>query len=225
MNQKKKGSLTSEAYAKLRAEILACRLLPEAKLNISDLCTSMGFSLGAVREALSRLTSEGLVTSEPHKGFRVAPITREELEDITFVRSEIECLCLESAVKNATLTWEAGIVSTLHELSRIPLQDPADPEKINEVWTDAHKRFHEALVATCSSKTLLQIRSSLYSQSERYRQFSVPLDHQERDVHAEHSAISSAVIDRNIKLACELLKAHLKKTMTILINANVTNIH
>ncbi|MGO7522842.1 GntR family transcriptional regulator, partial [Rhizobium brockwellii] len=49
------GSLTTEAYLQIRTDILASRLAPGQKLIISDLCTARGFSLGAVREALSRL--------------------------------------------------------------------------------------------------------------------------------------------------------------------------
>ena len=60
MNIPKSSSLTAEAYAKIRAEILSCRLAPAQKLIITDVCDSYGFSLGAVREALSRLTSEGV---------------------------------------------------------------------------------------------------------------------------------------------------------------------
>lgn len=222
MIQKKSVSLTEDAYHTLRSDILACRLRPDEKLVISDLCTRLAVSLGAVREALSRLTSEGLVTSEPHKGFKVAPITMAELEDITKVRAKIESMCLESAIANADLKWETNIVSTTHELSRIPLLDPSDPGRINEVWTDAHKRYHEALVARCDSEWLLKIRENLFAQSERYRQFSVPLDRKARDIAAEHREIADAAIDRNAALACELLRQHLTRTTRILLDAELS---
>ena len=174
-----------------------------------------------MREALSRLTSEGLVTSEPHKGFKVAPVTKAELEDITNVRTRIESLCLENAITNGTLKWESAIVSTTHELSRIPVQDPLDPARVNEVWSEAHKRYHEALVANCNSPWLLKIREMLFAQSERYRQFSVPLDRTLRDIAAEHRAIADAAIDRNAPLACDLLRQHLTRTTRILLDANL----
>ena len=53
MNTPKSGSLTEEAYTQLRVEILACRLVPGQKLIIADLCTSLGVSLGAVRQNLN----------------------------------------------------------------------------------------------------------------------------------------------------------------------------
>lgn len=221
----KAGSLTAEAHDRLRGDILSCRLIPGQKLVIQDLCDSRGFSLGAVREALSRLTSEGLVEAEPRKGFRVAPITQEELQDITNVRVTIESLCLENAIRNGDLKWETGIVSTLFELSRLDLQDAADGARVSEVWAETHRRFHEALVCACDSPWLLRLRETLFTQSERYRRVSVPLDRIGRDLHGEHKAIADAAIARDAKRATAEMRAHLENTTRILIKADVVNHH
>jgi DNA-binding GntR family transcriptional regulator len=214
-------NLTVGAYRTLRAEIIACRRRPGEKLVISDICKELGVSLGAVREALSRLASEGLVTAEPQKGFRVAPISQEELEDLTRVRAIVEGHCVEAAMAAGDLKWEAGIVSALYELSRIPLQEPADPDRINEDWSQAHARYHAALVAACDSPWLLRLREILYAQSERYRQLSVPLDRRNRDVNAEHQAIADAVIARDTDRARRLLTEHIARTTRILLEAKV----
>ena len=225
MDQPKSGSLTAEAYTQIRTEILACRLAPAQKLIISDLCNSFGFSLGAVREALSRLTSEGLVEAEPRKGFRVTPITEAELLDITNVRATIESLCLESAIRNGDLKWETNIVSTEFELSKVKLQDPDDPAKTNEAWAETHRRFHEELVASCASAWLLRLRGILFVQSERYRRMSLPLDRVGRDVNAEHKEIAEATIARDAKRATQALRDHLQKTTRILIKSDVVKGH
>lgn len=217
-------NLTVTAYRSLRAAIISCRLRPGEKLVISDLCKSLGVSLGAVREALSRLASEGLVTAEPQKGFRVAPISQEELEDLTATRGIIEGHCLERAIAVGDLKWETGIVSALYELSRIPLQDPDNPDRINEPWARAHARYHAALVAACDSPWLLRLREILYAQSERYRQVSVPLDRKNRDVAAEHKAIADAVIARDTVTAKRLLVEHMTTTTRILIEAKVVDL-
>jgi GntR family transcriptional regulator, carbon starvation induced regulator len=216
-------NLTVTAYRKLRSAIISCRLRPGEKLIIADLCKTLGVSLGAVREALSRLASEGLVTAEPQKGFRVAPISQEELEDLTVTRGIIESHCLERAIAVGDLAWETGIVSSLYELSRIPLQDPEDPDRVNEDWAQAHGRFHASLVAACDSPWLLRIREILYAQSERYRQISVPLDRKKRDVGAEHQAIADAVIARDAETAKRLLGEHMSKTTRILVEAKVVD--
>ena len=225
MARPESGSLTAEAYARLRAEILACRLPPGQKLVIADLCDQLGFSLGAVREALARLSSEGLVVSEPRKGYRVAPITEAELKDITRVRATIESLCLENAIQNGNLKWETNIVSTQFELSKMKLQDPNDPARVSEDWAETHKRFHEALVAACDSPWLLRLRELLFVQSERYRRVSVPLDRTARDLVAEHREIADAAVARDARMATEAIRAHLEKTTRIIIQSDVVKAH
>lgn len=216
-------NLTVTAHRSLQAAILSCRLQPGEKLVISDLCKTLGVSLGAVREALSRLASEGLVTAEPQKGFRVAPISQEEIEDLTATRGLIEGHCLDRAIAVGDLKWETGIVSALYELSRIPLQDPGNPDRVNDAWTQAHARYHAALVAACDSPWLLRLREMLYARSERYRQISVPLDRRHRDIGAEHQAIADAVIARDTDTARRLLVDHLTTTTRILIEAKVVD--
>lgn len=225
MNRPESGSLTAEAYNNIRADILSCRLQPGQKMIIADLCQSMGFSLGAVREALAKLTSEGLVEAEPRRGFRVTPITEAELRDITSVRATIESLCLENALKNGDIKWEANIVATEFELSKHKLQDATDPQRVSEAWAETHRRFHEALVAACDSPWLLRLREILYVQSERYRRVSVPLDRAKRDVAAEHKVIADAAIARDVDKACAAIRDHLEKTTRILIEADVVKQH
>lgn len=223
MTSGKPMSLTAQAYMRIRNDILACRLSPGQKLKISEICGQLDVSLGAVREALSRLTSEGLVDAEPNKGFRVAPITQEELEDLTKTRILIECECLSSAIAHGDLKWETGIVSTLFELSRIDLQAPDDPARVNAAWVETHRRFHEALVAACDSTWMLRLRGILYAQSERYRSASVPLDRTRRDVAGEHKAIADAAIARDTDAACAAMRDHLRLTTRILIEADLAN--
>lgn len=214
-------NLTTQAYKLVRADILACRIKPGQKLKISELVARLGFSLGAVREALSRLTSEGLVLAEANKGYRVAPITRAELEDLTATRIMIECACVTDAIAHGDLKWESEIVSSLYELSRIEVENPAAPGGVSAVWAEAHQRFHQALVAGCRNAWLMRIREMLYVQSERYRSASVPVERSQRDLRAEHKAIADAAIARDPAGACTAMTHHLSLTTRILLESNL----
>ncbi len=212
------GSMTQGAYEKLRADLLACRILPGERLITRDLCERFSVSLGAIREALSRLTSEGLVTAEPQRGFRAAPISAADLADLTLARVELETLCLRRAIAHGDVAWETGLVAAAHHLSRTPPRAPEDPARSNEAWTQAHAAFHAALVAGCGSQWLLHLQSLLYAQSERYRRLSVPFEMGERDVKQEHQAILEATLARDADKAVHLLAEHLEKTTRILLN-------
>lgn len=213
-------SMTQLAYDRLRDEILTGALPADAKINIADTVARSGLNLGAVREALSRLTSEGLVTAETNKGFRVAPITLAEMEDLTRTRVMIECACLENAIRNGDLQWEGQVLSATHELLRTPMLT-GDPAKVNPGWTDAHARFHATLVAGCDSPWLLRIRGMLYVQAERYRIATMPYDRAARNLDAEHRALADAAVARDAEKAAALMRDHLLKTRRILVDAGV----
>jgi DNA-binding GntR family transcriptional regulator len=212
-------SLTEKVYRDLRASLLACRIAPGERLKIADLCEQLDVSLGAVREALSRLSSEGLVVTEPQRGFRAAPISREELQDLTQVRIEIESLCLRRALEVGDLSWESTAVAAFHTLAHTPKSGGDDPLMLSDIWSERHAHFHESLVSSCDSPTLMQIRRQLYAQSERYRRLSLPLAETDRDLVHEHRAMLDAVLARDADLAVALMAGHLRQTTQILLSA------
>jgi DNA-binding GntR family transcriptional regulator len=214
-------NLTQRAYEELRADLLSCRIPPGAKLKIQDLCTKFSVSLGAIREALSRLTSEGLVMAEPQRGFRAAPISAEDLQDLTKVRIEIDSLCLRRAIEIGDVDWEARLVAAFHRLSRMPERAPGDPARSSDDWAEAHSAFHTALLDGCNSPWLMRLHQQLYDQSERYRRLSVSLAQRRRNIGDEHQKILDATLARDAEKAVKLLAAHLGATTTILLNAEL----
>jgi DNA-binding GntR family transcriptional regulator len=209
-------SLTHEIYARLRASVINGRLRPGERLKINDLCQEFSGSLGAIREALSRLTSEGLVVAEPQRGFRVARISPADLDDLTMVRIEIEGLCLRRSIERGGLDWESRVVASFHRLSRTPLTTQAPPLRFSDAWLIAHTGFHETLASECDSPWLLKLRDMLFVQSERYRELCLSLDNSERDVEREHREIMDAALARDATLAVERMSAHLWKTATVI---------
>jgi|HubBroStandDraft_6_1064221.scaffolds.fasta_scaffold405958_2 DNA-binding GntR family transcriptional regulator len=221
MNKESSPNMTQGAYEGLRADLLACRILPGKKLKIQELCTRFSVSLGAIREALSRLTSEGLVVAEPQRGFRAAPISASDLVDLTMVRVEIDSLCLRRAIACGDVDWESRLVAAAHRLARTPERAPDDPARSNEDWVEAHAAFHLALVDGCDSLWLIHLHALLYAQSERYRRLSVPFAISGRNVNEEHQAILNATLARDAETAVRLLATHLEATTHILLGAVV----
>ena len=213
------SSITERAYQRLRGDLLACRLHPGDRLNMQNLCLEFDVSLGAVREALSRLTSEGLVIAEPQRGFRVTPISEADLIDLTSARNDIEGLCLRRSITVGDVTWETNVVAAEYRLGRTTYRAADDPNRLSEEWSDAHRLFHESLVAGCDNRALLRVRSQLYDQSERYRRLSVPLAHTTRDLDREHRELMNMALQRQADRVCELMVAHLSETTKILLEA------
>ncbi|MBL8588444.1 MAG: FCD domain-containing protein [Methylobacteriaceae bacterium] len=211
-------SLSERAYRTLRGEILHGDLMPGDRLRAADLADRYQLGLTPIREALMRLASESLVEGETHRGARVTSASLAELHDLMATRRLIERACLAAAIARGDAQWEADIVAALHLLTRTPLPRDASDRDGAALWEQRHRRFHHALVAPCGSDWLLRFWNTLADHSERYRKIRL-LSHREaaaevRDVNAEHAAITTAVLARDVAAATGLMDAHLGATET-----------
>lgn len=98
--------LTEIALRKLRSDVLAGNLEAGSKLKIDTLQQEYAISSSPLREALSRLTQEGLVRSDERKGFRVAPLSIEDLEDITRMRLMLDIEALQESIAMGDDEWD-----------------------------------------------------------------------------------------------------------------------
>jgi len=204
-------SQTTLAYSRLRSDVLAGRLAPGERLKVLDLAKALEVSPGAIREALSRLVPEQLVVSREQKGFAVAPLSIEDLEDLTDLRCEVEAIALRRSVARGDSEWEAAVLATAHRLRRTPSQTSETDKSLSPEWVERHAAFHAALVAACGSQRLLAFHAQLYEQSERYRGLATHLE-TNRNVDSEHQHLVDAALDRNADLLVELMLTHMRKT-------------
>ncbi|RJQ81255.1 FCD domain-containing protein [Pseudonocardiaceae bacterium YIM PH 21723] len=210
---------TDGIHQALRADILAARLKPGERLKFPDLADRYKVSVGATREALTRLVAEGLVVSKPHHGYLVRPLSHQDLAELTQARVEIESLVLRLSVLEGDVRWEADAVAAHHLLERTPYRDPADPDHPTDEWSQAHADFHHALLAGCRNQRLLEAAQSLRQEAELYRQWSVSLGNEPgRDIAAEHRALLDAALARDADNAQNLLRDHIAHTARLLIS-------
>lgn len=214
------STLTDQAYRRLRSAILGGALAPDTKLRVEHIKLDLGTGASAVREALLRLSGEGLVRAEERRGFFVSPITRDDLWDLTQMRIDLETKALRMAIQDGDDRWEAGIVAAFHRLSLLDAQLKLGPPTLE--WEERHSEFHKALVAACRSKWLMRFRRILFDQSERYRRLSLSQMTIPRDVASEHLAIMEATLARDIESACTHLRTHIQRTADIVASAIAT---
>jgi DNA-binding GntR family transcriptional regulator len=216
-------------YAQLRTDILTGRLLPGQRLPFADLGDRYSTSVGVLREALSRLVEQGLVLSEPQLGYRVTPVSEEDLRDLTDARIDVETLCLRRAIESGDLAWESRVVAAYHTLDRTPElaagAEGVEPRRVNEDWATAHAAFHAAILDGCPTRRLREVAASLRDAAELYRRWSRSLggeDH--RDIPGEHRALRDAVLARDVDAATKALAAHIEYTTQALIKSAPDNL-
>lgn len=202
---------TSALVEQLRADILHCRLKAGSRLRFKDLRVRYASGLSPLREALMRLAADGLVVMEDHKGFRVAPVSREEMVDIAHTLFELEALAIRQAIARGDDHWEATILARLHELSKRPMFDAGgqlDPE-----WEARNVAFHKSLYAACGSPSLLLLCDVLSERFGRYRRLRARHAGERRDVGEEHARISRAALARDADAAIAMLRTHRERTI------------
>src|SRR5215471_2541926 len=158
------GTLSERAANLIEQDILAGHLAPGSRLGIVDLVQRYEIGATPLREGLSRLMSRGLIVGIGQRGFRVADISREDLLDITTMRTAVQVEAIRLAITHGDDAWEAGIVSALHQMRRHIERTGEEFREGAEDFDRLHKRFHTALLSACGSKRLLAAHSDLYDQ-------------------------------------------------------------
>jgi DNA-binding GntR family transcriptional regulator len=216
------ATLGEMAYQRLRADIVVGTFKAGEPLRLEALRQRYGLSFSPLREALMRLQSERLVLSTALRGFSVAPLSREEIEDATETRILIESEALRRSMRSGDDDWEAGIVAAFHALN---LQVERQSRASGNVETadlfameERHHQFHRALISCCRSPRLLELADQLYVETQRYRlpnYFGGVLGKRRRDAAAEHREIMDATLRRS-EDAVRLLAEHYRKTAAII---------
>src|ERR1700710_3118634 len=104
----------SNVYDRLREDLLSGLLPPTRKLQMRFLTETYATGQTPLREALNRLTAEGLVECREQRGFYVSGISEEELVELTKTRCWVESLALRESIAAASPEWEEELVVAHH---------------------------------------------------------------------------------------------------------------
>jgi DNA-binding GntR family transcriptional regulator len=160
------------AYSKIREDILASKFPPNHKLKVKELSGLYDIGVIPIREALSRLESEELVTHVGQTGFTVSQISKEDLRSLVETRILIESLALELSIKNFSNKWEEELVLAFHRLQRTDrVVEINGLRTINRNWITYHHSFHLTLINNSGLPWLNKFCSELLDHSTKYGVF------------------------------------------------------
>jgi DNA-binding GntR family transcriptional regulator len=209
--RKSTRTIASDVFERLRGDILACRLAPGSRLRFKDLRARYGAGLSPLREALMRLAADDLVILEDHKGFRVAPVSQEELVDLAMTWFELEALGIRRSIRKGDDRWAANIKARFQELSRHRMRT-ADG-RLDPRWEPRNMAFHESLYAACGSPSLIRFCRVLSERFSRYRRLWARHLARKRNIGGEHEALCRAVLNRDARAAVAALRTHRMTTI------------
>lgn len=219
---------TEVVYDVIRADLLNGELCPGQKLRMVELAARFGVSQSVVREALTRLTEQGLVVATRQRGFRVRELSVEDITQLTETRVQIESIALRLSIERGDMQWETMVLGAHHILERTPVTT-ADG-KVDEAWAVQHREFHRALLAGCGNTWLESITQSLRDGAELYRRWYWALtDDHHRDLAAEHRQLKEFALARDADAAVGVLVEHIERAPRQLIEYahehGVDNLH
>ncbi|RLY91202.1 GntR family transcriptional regulator [Kocuria tytonicola] len=196
------------AYRELRADIVSWRLLPGQVLGEVDLSERLGISRTPVREALSRLTADGL--AEPHtgRGVVVSAISAEDVRALYELRDTLDCRAAELAAQRGDAETFRALADELSHAAET-LADDAD----HAAYYALVDRMDAEIDAAAQNPYLQQALSNVRLHLARVRRLSTSNPRRLAVAAAEHEAIARAVAAGDPALAVATTRVHLKNAL------------
>ncbi|ACO46325.1 GntR family transcriptional regulator [Deinococcus deserti] len=203
------GLVRDGVYGHLRRAVLDGEIAPGERIGEVELGERLGVSRTPIREALMRLTQDGLLVAEANRGVRVRTISATEARDTYVVREELDGLAAALAATHHTSADAAALKTALADLNAAPETDYREQTRLDLA-------FHRAVTLAAHNAALTDLARDL-------EQRIALIKHQTRTYNAhpqtdaQHAAILRAVLDREADAAREAARVHVRTFATLVL--------
>jgi len=196
------GVISQRVLREMEAAILSGGVKPREHLVEMELIDRYGVSRTIIREALKKLEDKGLVRIAPHRGARVADLSVQEIEEIYFVRAEVEKIAARLLVKNIQ-------PAEIESLKKLAIEVGTHLRRKTEQMIEKDGEFHRAVYQTCRNQHLCDLIDHLKTKAYivGYNAWSMPRRIEESI--REHREIVEAIAKRDAPKLERLIVNHL----------------
>jgi len=198
------ANLVDQIYNMLKERIINLELKLGQRVNIKKLAGEFGVSQTPIREALNRLTKDGLVTVIPRRGYYVVKLSAEEMEEIYDLRKMFESYALESGIENI----DPNKLRILKQKTE-NLQNETNKRKKRTRFDKTDRDLHLLIVQSSPNKRLHEMYFKLYD----FVKISQRMNPEFEKALEEHIALLDSLLEKNIEKAQHLLKIHIDNAM------------
>jgi len=196
------------AYRFIRSAIISGDLRSGETLQESRLAERIGVSRTPVREALSRLSNEGLVVLERYRRGQVASFSMSDVAEIFRLRAKIEGHGARRAAFRITTAQIEHLETVEAEMERV-FADLGWHRHLAR-FDELNNEFHATIAKAADSPRLERIlASSLELPASIFNSYTEPVDERTRRTHRQHHEIIAALKTRNPDWAEAAMSAHL----------------
>lgn len=199
--------LRNQIRRELAGQLIRGTIEPGQRLNENRLTENLGVSRTPLREALIQLEFEGILDSEPGKGFQVRPMSVRELEELLRVGSELEALALR-----ITPRVEDERVEELRDLDERRREELASGDPDEDRLVELDDRWHRTLVGGCENETLHELLRIVRNRLYRYVYLIETSSSEVEKALREHDDIVDALEAGAVESAEETLRRHWTRT-------------
>ena len=196
-------SQTHRAYLELRRRILDNEMPPNAQYLERDLAADLKMSRTPVREALIRLSGEGLVEVRPRHGVRVLPVSITDMREIYELLTELETLAARKLAERGLSGENLGrLDQVIAEMEAALARDDL------VAWAHHDEVFHSLLAELTGNLRLSQIVGMFRDQAHRVRMQTLRLRPKPTDSNRDHAAVVEAIRRRDSDAAAAIHRRH-----------------
>lgn len=197
------ASLVDAAYAQIRERILDNAWPPGHRALEQEVALALGMSRTPVREALMRLSAEGLVEVIPRHGMRVLPVSPNDMREIYEILTALECLAAELLARRRPAARELKpLVDASADMDRALRAEDLD------AWAAADERFHRQLVDLAGNRQLQATVLNYWDRAHRARMFTLRLRPKPVNSTKEHMQMLKRIREGDADGAVEVTRAH-----------------
>lgn len=212
------ASLSDAVYQAISHALRSGRFRVNGRLVEADLASALAVSRTPVRDALRRLESDGLVRSEPNRGYVVADLM-EDVAHVFLIRERLEGLAAGMAAETITRPELEELDRLQVEMEGLLAATPTDVERLVELNGELHRRITEA----SRSPRLIQLIERLHPQYMSYQVLRLYTDEQRRRSIREHRELLDALWQRDSESAERVIHRHLEHGKGVVLADMTTN--
>ena len=195
------NDLKNYAYNILKERLINCTYAPGSILNEAHLTSEMKLSRTPVREAVSRLETEGFVKVIPKKGIHVTDILLSDVLQIFQIRTEFEPTILRLSASRLPKD------ELLYFIQRFENPDP-DDTVMDRIRLDT--AMHLFIIEHCGNRYIIDMMHRIFDENTRVIISSKQNQVQIHDARLEHLDILNSLLDKDTERAIALMQSHIE---------------
>jgi DNA-binding GntR family transcriptional regulator len=206
-------SLADQAYRALKDDIITCSLKPGQQIVQAQLCDAYGFGATPIREALQRLTQDGLVEPIPRLCYIVSPVTLRDVREIYELRLIIESAAARLAATRGSEEQLEGILDS-SQFAYV-YGDRASYSQ----FLSMNVEFHRSVAVAAGNERMVNLLTGVLEEMTRVFHFGLDLRDSAEEMRDEHVALAEALIERDLNRAEKVVRGQIEASQARVLEA------